>query len=93
MSVPKKLALIALGCVVALVAGFGAVTVNELLAARWAAEPHQKYLQTNHPREAYRCRRVVRGLSLMDVAERFFVAAAAASLLLIVATAWLVELS
>jgi hypothetical protein len=36
--------------------------------------------------------RVVRGLSLMDSAERFFVAAAAASLLLIVATAWL-ELS
>jgi hypothetical protein len=29
----------------------------------------------------------------MDTAERFFVAAAAASLLLIVATAWLVELS
>jgi hypothetical protein len=29
----------------------------------------------------------------MDIAERFFVAAAAASLLLIVATAWLVELS
>ena len=37
--------------------------------------------------------RVLRGLSLMDIAERFFVAAAAASLLLIVATAWLVELS
>ena len=36
---------------------------------------------------------VLRGLSLMDIAERFFVAAAAASLLLIVATAWLVELS
>jgi hypothetical protein len=36
--------------------------------------------------------RVVRGLSLMDIAERFFVAAAATSLLLIVATAWL-ELS
>src|ERR1700753_2792754 len=31
MSVPKKLALIALGYVLALVAGFGAVTVNELL--------------------------------------------------------------
>jgi hypothetical protein len=29
----------------------------------------------------------------MDIAERCFVAAAAASLLLIVATAWLVELS
>jgi hypothetical protein len=29
----------------------------------------------------------------MDIAERFFVAAAAASLLLIVATAWIVELS
>jgi hypothetical protein len=29
----------------------------------------------------------------MDIAERFFVAAAAANLLLIVATAWLVELS
>jgi hypothetical protein len=35
---------------------------------------------------------VLRGLSLMDIAERFFVAAAAASLLLIVATA-LLELS
>jgi hypothetical protein len=31
MSVPKKLALIALGYLLALVAGFGAVTVNELL--------------------------------------------------------------
>jgi hypothetical protein len=49
-------------------------------------------LQTNHLNQAYRCRRVVRGLSLMDIAERFFVAAAAMSLLLIVATAWL-ELS
>jgi hypothetical protein len=53
----------------------------------------KKILADKSPDPGVSSFRVLRGLSLMDIAERFFVAAAAASLLLIVATAWLVELS
>jgi hypothetical protein len=57
-----------------------------------ASRPPPKVLADKSPEAGVSSFRVARGLSLMDSAERFFVAAAAASLFLIVATAWL-ELS